>query len=263
VLRAGESRLVPLCFRPTSACIFDGAVIVRSNDSDEPTVTVALSGRSLEGALKPGLALRGSIRAAGGTEEHCLLLEEGDRLLVRMSRASGEIQPAFCLYDPAGTRVECWSSSQPFEFVTPAQTGIYRVVIGERTDGAQTAPGEYGLYVQHLNNPVNATPLALGQPVDGTLEAAAEMDAFTFTGTAGDSIRLKLVRSSGTFRPSIRLYDPAGNYVGHSWQPQGAELEFTEVLPVNGRYTVLVDDGAEDATGGALLGGYTLSLSRR
>jgi hypothetical protein len=86
-------------------------------------------------------------------------------------------------------------------------------------------------------------------PESGTISGAGETDCWRFSGAAGDRVRLRAVRTSGSLAPQVEIASSAC-----SAAPAG---EVTCTLATDGSVTVLVRDAARSQTGG-----YAISVQR-
>jgi hypothetical protein len=206
-----------------------------------------------------------SIAAAAQTDRYTFDGNDQDVILLRMSRASGEVWPQICLYGPNGKLVDqCvgapnWYTPSVQLTVRLALKGTFTVLVSDGGNGTLT--GDYCLYAQRLNNPGNAVPLSTGPPASAKIDHPAASDTYTFAANTGHAILIRMSRTSGEVWPQICVYDSKGDPVGScvgapNWFTPS--VEFTMRQPVPGDYTVLVGDGGN----GALLGGYNLSLTR-
>ena len=85
---------------------------------------------------------------------------------------------------------------------------------------------------------------------------AGEIDEFTFSGSAGDVVLIRLAEVSSILEPRIVLLRPGGSMIGETWDYDVAEITYAG-LPVTGTYTIRVlDEGADD------LGDYSVHLQR-
>ena len=96
--------------------------------------------------------------------------------------------------------------------------------------------GNFSLTWQKVKDPCNAIPANCGQAVSGSITGAGQMAAYTFTGSAGDGITIRILKTSGTLSPYIELYNPNGTIVGTPTNKINA------TLTVTGGYTILVRD---------------------
>ena len=99
-----------------------------------------------------------------------------------------------------------------------------------------------------------ATSLTNGAAEDGVIAIAGEVDAFTISANANDTILVNAGDlSNSAFSPRIRLQDPTTNQVASDLGSGGAQV--THQAGLTGTYTVLVDDGSG---GGTQTGAYRL-----
>jgi hypothetical protein len=105
--------------------------------------------------------------------------------------------------------------------------------------------------------PIGQDVLTFGQTVSGEIASAAEADRYTFSANAGNVVLIKIGKVEGDFWPQIRLFDPDGNLID---SPKGGAVsaELNVTLPVDGIYTILVDDGFN----GTWVGKYSLHLEK-
>ncbi|MBC6422641.1 MAG: pre-peptidase C-terminal domain-containing protein [Hormoscilla sp. SP5CHS1] len=89
----------------------------------------------------------------------------------------------------------------------------------------------------------------------GTIDSIAELDTYTFNGTAGDSIVFQMRGTSGGVDPRIQIYRPDGTLLDSVASDNFAQRNI--VLEQDGTYTVLINDnGVNEA------GDYSISLQR-
>jgi len=176
----------------------------------------------------------------------------GDQVLVRVAETSGSLWPLIRVYRPNGTLLcEDYSPSTAEVSCSLTSSGTHTILVG---DYFGTYTGEYSLYLQRTNNPGNAIPIAFGNTLSGTV-AAAEMDAYTFVGTPGDQVLVRVAETSGSLWPLIRVYPPNGTLLCEDYSPSTAEVFCT--LTSSGMHTILVADYF-----GTYTGQYSLYLQR-
>lgn len=234
-----------------------------------------LNGAGASTPLSFGHTAGGMIAQAAEMDAFTFSAEEGDVILTRVSADpdSGDLWPEVRLYDPSGELLNRKHDPSHAEFTTnlPAKyyaflpvvlrarrivaaeepgtalgvsyeatrSGTYTVLVGDGFNGILTGP--YGLYVQRLNGPGNTGALSFGEVHSSTILQAAEMDTYTFAGSAGDRVLVGISRVSGDLHSEIRLYDPTGSLINTAKDATHAEA--TSSLSVTGTYTLLVGDG--------------------
>jgi hypothetical protein len=179
-----------------------------------------------------------------------------DKIFVRVRRSVGVMTPSMYLYDSSGTQL-CGSYIYSGAYVgldcTVNKTDTYYIFIN---DTSLLNTGSYTLHLQRRNNPGNAAPLGYGVPVNSVISVLSEMDTYTFTAAANDQTFLRILSTSGSFTPSLYVYNSAGDSVCGSYT-YNKFVSFDCPINANDKYTVIVDDTGADGTGD-----YTLYLQR-
>src|ERR1051325_2566509 len=97
-----------------------------------------------------------------------------------------------------------------------------------------------------------------GDNNNGSISGSGEIDVWTFTASAGDSISLSVgVVGTPTLRPKIQLQNPSSVEIASDEGVTLAQVDIT--APSNGTYTVLISSGAGVPTG---TGSYVLILAK-
>src|SRR5205807_835225 len=130
-------------------------------------------------------------------------------------------------------------------------SGTYYFLLSD-LNGDET--GTDGESVVQVKNPANAKPIAYGQTLEASIDAVAEMDAYSFQAQAGDMVRVRMSRSSG-IDPKIELFDAQGRSVTNITAFADAVLDVP--LASSGTYYFLLSDLNGDETGA-----YGVSLER-
>src|SRR5262249_33126738 len=121
-------------------------------------------------------------------------------------------------------------------------------------DSGGTGTGTYATWLLRMNNPPGCTPIAYGDaPVTGSIGAAVETDCYRFSGSNGDKLRLRVVKTSGTMIPLIETVRPDGTTLCGATTAQ----VLTCTLTSNGNHAVVVRDFV-----GTSMGGYSLVIQR-
>jgi|GEM_PF-5560934 len=188
----------------------------------------------------------------------------GEKVLLRMNRTSGSLEPTMRLYGPNDSLVTLANPvayyanrCEIIDFVLPA-SGTYTLFALD-VDGFQT--GGYGLTVESVPRPGQPDTLAYGELSQDTISAVTAIDVYRFAGLTGEKIWLRMNRTSGSVNPSLRLYGPNDSVVTLAnpvayYANRCEIIDF--VLPASGTYTLfaLDDDGFNT-------GGYNLRLQCR
>jgi hypothetical protein len=184
-------------------------------------------------------------------DSYTFIASPGDIVIARAGAAGSALRPALRILTPGGTSL-C-NASNPYGSMTEiaacalTTSGTFTVQISD-TSGTRT--GSYGLHLQRLNGPGNTSALDVGQTTTGSILIAAEMDAYSFSGHAGDRVVIRMGTSSGTLRPLLRLYRNDGVKVCEGGNPYGTAGELGScALTQSGTYTLLVSDYGDVRTG--------------
>jgi YD repeat-containing protein len=195
-------------------------------------------------ALPCGGSATASLTAAAEFRYYSASAGPGDLMRLIFTRLSDNFSPQIELFDPAGTKLAQTSDISQ----KAATSGSYLVLISPSTSNGEI--GSYAVAYQRPNNLCSSVALTCGQSALRRVNVPGQMDAFTFTGTAGDQADLRLAQRSGSYSPFVELYDSSGKLLASSSGPQ---LKFK--LPANDTYGLLVRDRA-----GVSTGSYRVSL---
>jgi len=178
--------------------------------------------------------IAGTIDVPGEMDNYTFSAQAGDQIIARIG-SSWSYHAQLQLYAPNGTLIdEDYGYRTCILEITLTDTGIYTLLASDK-NGDDT--GDYGIFLQRINNPVNATPLGFGETVAGNTTQRAEMDAYTFTGEAGDHIVVRM--GSEAFNPELRLYAPNGILITKT---TAHSSEFATQLTDTGTFTLLAGD---------------------
>ncbi|MBS3906841.1 MAG: pre-peptidase C-terminal domain-containing protein [Syntrophaceae bacterium] len=161
-----------------------------------------------------------------------------DVVTVRVRNTSGgSFSPVMELYYPSGTWLG-WPYSQIDITLTAA--GSYTILV---RDSLNSHAGSFALSWRRTSTPCNATPIACGQALSGSIGAADEVDFYTFSASANDVVTLRARKTSGgSFFPRMELYGPTGSLIVSDYQ-------IDRTLTAAGTYKVLVRDFENVNTG--------------
>src|SRR5579883_252182 len=134
----------------------------------------------------------------------------------------------------------------------PAESGTYAAVVFVDT----SQPIDYQLTLQRGYGALVSTkgPVPLGQPVSGEIHYPRGRDLYTFTGQAGQQVRIALDQATARspLDPYLELQDPTGRTIAEDDDsgggPNGVNALIQVPLPVTGQYTI-VARGFEDTAG--------------
>jgi YD repeat-containing protein len=187
-------------------------------------------------ALACGGPIPGAIEPVGDIDTY--LLQEvslADSVTVRMVTTSGTLVPFLELYDGSGTRIAAGGS-----FTHRLDTAAPYTLLAQ--DSGNRRSGEYRLTMQRPNRPCDTTPITMSQTTSGSIDGAAEIDAYSFS-AAAECLTICLVQISGSLSPSMDLYDSSGNRLA------GSSSQIQQCLNPAGTFHLLVRDLRGDGTG--------------
>ncbi|HAV61625.1 MAG TPA: hypothetical protein DCY13_04580, partial [Verrucomicrobiales bacterium] len=252
--------------RPSPARLLSFIVVLISTLLGSPAARA-------QGALTNGGIHNGSITTAGEADDWTVTVAAGDKVLLRASQTSGgtDFAPRVRVFDAGSSLVGVatgsnssstssarWDHTVPvsgtltvrIDSALPAGTGNYRIDL-LRLPAAFTIPGgETG------------GPLDNEGRHDGAI-ALGDVDAWTFSAAAGDTVELRAAQLSGGsgFVPRVSVHDSAGNRVveaagGGSSDTSEARVTFRPASSDD--FTLVIDSVTPEGTGNYRL--YQLRL---
>ena len=179
----------------------------------------------------------------------------GDSVVIRM-KSTWYDYPEIRLYAPNGSLISRDYEVDSSEITkTLSHTGGYNIVV-EDHDGDDA--GNYTLFVQRLNNPGATTLIKSGETKPASIDSETEMDAYTFSANAGDSVVIRM-KSTWYDYPEIRLYAPNGSLISRDYEVDSSEI--TKTLSHTGKYTLIAEDHDGDDTGNYSLYVYVMGIN--
>jgi hypothetical protein len=193
------------------------------------------------GPITSGSVVSGNLSSPSYSETWTFSGTNGSRVLIGAVTTSGSVNTVIRLKNPSGTEVVN-TSSDLVDYQLLA-SGTYTIII---EDAGLNDAGTYNLSL--LN--VTAGPLTSGSDLDGgaiasaavkagQMNQAADLDAFTFSGTAGQRILFAALTTTGSLNTSITLYPPGGG-PAEAISYSGDRLDWQ--LAATGTYTVVISD---------------------
>lgn len=208
----------------------------------------------------------GEMASVAGMEAFSLAATAGDTLLVQLRYETEEIVPTLYLYQPDGSLLDSLIGTANellvFSFEGLPIDGAYLLLA---SSDSKVTPGNFGISFQLLT-PSNCTTSFLDNGCEDSefvsIKGLAEMQAYTFEGTAGEFVAFQIAPSTGDFSGHLRVYDPQGKLMQES---SGAAGELTQIapfaLPETGNYILIVDEVEGNNTGIHALTGQRLSTT--
>jgi len=194
-----------------------------------------------------------AISIVGEVDTYTFSGNVGDKVILRMSRNSFNLQPLMELFAPDGNSlISDFDAAQAEIKATLSANGTYTLLTSDRSPGAYT--GNYGLFLQRTFNPGTAVVIKYGEKLSGNLSAVGEVDTYTFSGNATDSVIIRMAEKSFSLKPMIELFASDGEELNAVSADAQAEMKLT--IPRNGAYTIL----ASTRYPGSDIGDYEISL---
>ena len=128
---------------------------------------------------------------------------------------------------------------------------------GEEGTFISSNDGEGNINVSFSSQaPTAMGTINFGQPVNGRLEDGFESHDWTFQGSAGQQVNIR-VEGSGEIEPDVILLDPQGAWIADSEEETGAKIVTINSfsLPENGIYTIRIETWGLDG------GDYSATLN--
>ncbi len=242
--------------------------------AQETTVPVSLPGTTPSDTLVTAGALEFNVDAVGtfdtGAKVYSLLLDTGIVFDLNITADPG-LEPVLVLADESLNELASSATGTLLGISVPA--GRYFILVAPRFGPANISQGNYSLTLGYgsgeVSNPVVTQPgsdvLNFGDVVNGVIDDDVVSRAYTFTGTAGDSVRITMEAAAGSSLDCyLELQDASGAVVDANDDITPGEVRNSQIvteLPADGQYTILASRYVgpdETPTSGT----YTLSLER-
>jgi hypothetical protein len=205
-------------------------------------------------ALNCGQTVTNTIRFPGEVQTYTFTAFTGEQVVLALLHLSGNLCAAADIYDPSYQLVDWMDCDTGFRLAT-VTTGTYTVVVFDGGANPEGDTGDYALSLQFATGRC-ATPISCGQTITNSISLPTQIDAYTFSGNAGEAVILSPHGMSGNFCAATTLYDPAGNRIGGvNCNTSSASI----ALPTTGTYTILLYAGGSALFQGT--GSYALTLA--
>lgn len=137
------------------------------------------------------------------------------------------------------------------QFIAP-EDGLYYVVLRWSSNN-ETPATDYTLNV----SPETLQLLVDGTQFDGTITPDAGQAIYLYNGTAGEQVRLTVERTTDTGALQLRVLSDQDEVIAYT-ERGSVRAQFELVLPLEGRYRVIISDAAYEPT----TLGYTILLEK-
>ncbi len=211
--------------------------------------------------------LTGAIDPVVDQDTYTFIGQAGQHVIIQANTTSGGLSPWIDLFPPSGGAREansntCRGCTIALLGHDLAESGQYTIVVRDRE---ADSTGEYIISLLVLSGPLTSPQdqdggtIAFDEVKTASIDPVVDMDAYTFTGQAGQRVTIQANTTSGGLSPWIDLFPPgSGSSETNSNTCRGCTIAqlFAHPLAQSGQYTILIRDREADSTGE-----YLLSLS--
>jgi hypothetical protein len=172
----------------------------------------------------------------------------GENVVIQV-RSQGSLRPCLELFAPDSTVTTACSNafSQRLD-VALTQPGTHTILISPFS-----FTGGYDLALERVAPPSStAQPIDYGATIEGEIDPSGDLDLFSFSGTAGETIAVQ-VTSLSSLRPCLELVAPDNTRIVACANAFSHRIDST--LTLSGTYTILV-------SAFSFSGAYVLALER-
>jgi hypothetical protein len=187
-------------------------------------------------AIACGQLLSGSLRI-GELDSFSFSGTVGEAVQIAAINTSGSLSAVAELFGPTGSSLGYnGTGNARTNPISLPSTGTYTVIVHDFQ-----RPDTAGSYNVDLEFPTGRCGAAIecGRSQSGSL-AVGEMNAYSFTATAGEAVVITTSRTSGTVSAVAALYGPTGTLIGDNGLGNGTSAMLP--LATTGTYTVVVCD---------------------
>ena len=184
----------------------------------------------------------------------------GEQVILQMRAFSNSLEGELYLYDSNGNLIAKDSPGGglcEIAETTIQSDGVYYVIIKDK-HGNDTS--NYGFSFQKLDATCAIPFSCVEGIVTGNLTALSAMDAYHFTGNAGDIIHIDMIETGTDLEPLLYIYDPNHTRIVNKTASQDIHIENLELTESGtyiayamdrngndlGEYTLMIDCAAEE-----------------
>lgn len=204
--------------------------------------------------LSCGSLVSGTISAAGQVDQYTYAAEAGQIVTLTLAGFNSGYPyynaATATLYNPSGSAQKTFGANNQ-EQISLASTGTYLIQV-YASDYSSTGNYSLGLDCRKPIQP--SMPLSCGELPNGNIAASAQVDQYTYSGTAGELVTLTLAGFNSGYpyynAATATLYDPSGAAVSTF----GANSQEQLTLTLTGTYLIQVYASDYASTGTYSLG---------
>ena len=206
-------------------------------------------GDSNGGPVVSNQVFSGSVSGIADLDAYTISATYGQRILVDAVATGGALfNTLIVAYPPNGAANLTSTSADRLDFLCNA-SGTWTIVI---EDNGYDAAGTYTMSVLNVTaGPHSGSGETDGGPIAdnvvklGTIYSIADADGYTFFGITGMTAAITAITTAGLMDTQVALYPPNG---GSSLITTSSD-NISPTLPMDGYYTVVVEDVGADQTG--------------
>jgi hypothetical protein len=201
------------------------------------------------GAVVSNQVFSGTMSGIADLDAYTISATYGQRILVDAVATSGALfNTLIVAYPPNGAGYLTYTSADRLDFMCNG-TGIWTIVI---EDNGYDATGSYTMSVLNVtagphsgSGETDGGPIADNVTKLGSIYSIADADGYTFYGITGMTAAITAIATAGLMDTQVALYPPNG---GASLSTTSSD-NISPTLPMDGYYTVVVEDAGADQTG--------------
>ena len=206
------------------------------------SVLALVAPASAGGPITSGQSVTGTIAGPSFAESWTFNGTIGDRVVLSAGPTSGTLVTQIRMLNPSNAEVvNTGATITDYKLLA---SGTYTITI---QDNQLNKAGTYSLTMLDVTSgPLTSAgdtdggAIASASVVAGQVNATSDLDAFTFSGTAGDRVLIGAVATAGvSFNTSITVYPPNG---GAAEQLSSSGDRLDAQLQSTGTYTIVVSD---------------------
>lgn len=169
--------------------------------------------------------------------------DAGDVIVAHMRGISKDVEARMELYSPDGNLIVTNTNRGRLGLLKPVTLPVSGQYILLAMDDGGNDIGDYALSLQYTNSHVDCAISLDCNSIKETwnLGSTAEIDAFSFYGTANEKLSLTVSDVDPVIEPRFELYAPDGSLVVDA-SSGSVSSKSNVILPADGSYTLLVMD---------------------
>lgn len=202
--------------------------------------------------ISPGSAMACAISIAGEVDTIQFVAQANDVFLIRAANTAGSLRlrvrvlssSNVVLYDQ---HASYGGSSLEISKAVVSAAGSYKLEI---SDYSNSATGSYNVYLERLNQPVQAKQLTFGTTTSSSLNIRGQAEFFQISGKPNDRLLIRVVTTAGDLYPMVRVITSSGEVLCKQGGSFSRDIEISNcALPADSLYSIVVTDYSATRTG--------------